>query len=71
MFPPDFYYKQCLYDICSSASHNVVTSCAAMAEYAEECHRYLNTSGIDQLDGWIDEVETADIAYCGELVSIG
>ena len=69
MIPPDYYYRQCLYDICSSATHNVVTSCSAMAEYAQECHRYLNQTGIDLLDGWIDEVQTVDIAYCGMLLS--
>ena len=64
---PEAYHKQCLYDICSSGTHNVVTSCSAMAAYAQECHRYLNDSSMDVLDGWTTEVETADIASCGNI----
>ncbi|XP_075252382.1 mucin-6-like isoform X2 [Convolutriloba macropyga] len=61
---PDDYHKQCLYDICSSYPTNVVTSCSAMAAYAHECHKYLNETGIEVLDSWTKEVETAEISVC-------
>ncbi|XP_063716118.1 SCO-spondin-like [Symsagittifera roscoffensis] len=68
---PEPYKKQCMYDICAANPTNVITSCSAMAAYADACHRYLNESGLALLDGWTAEVETAEITACYPSCPVG